>query len=1446
MNAHAKPRHIGRIGLILICSLGLCCYFLRYDLLVFGFDFFLKRQVSKHFSHSVTYESVHWKEGKLVALGVNLSDEHFHLTVDLLELDWTIDWSNYYIEPHIRLTHPELTLVHHKERAGFPLTLAPLIPGKYLGMKVEIQHGVLQLNTHDSEQRLYFSFKSGNTKEHLGDFYLSHDPDLFALPTSELSFGFQDAEIVASLKVGQMESARLVQLLSFFYPVLREGWENVQGEVEVMMSGTFSPDFSFSRLAGLIDAKDVYLSNPLLSVQMQAKALHGEFTFPPHEESKSADPFWKQIRACGTIEEGDWILGDGGIKNISAHLLLDPFLDPVLDLSGIWIQNHRQVPLTMQGKGCMHEDQSFWLEMGVRMTPPDEEISEALISVCSGEKESYVVQVELKHLDVALLEMFAITPPSVRASAEGKLTGWIEGNSLIKLQIDDFHAESVTWRFPEKDVTCCTDLIHGEALFSRSKNNAWQMISLKADIPEFILVGKDFLFPSLNVHMSGEGSTLSTVFSFQDESIETHFDFQKSQGWLRSENLTELSYAGLVGQLCKDVHLEGEFAIFGTFNTDKIFLSLQGQEILIDHPMLTFHTKEMVQSALFNYSFSDEKWQGAWSLQNASMIAKESQLHFDHVSASLELDGMIFEAKDIIAACKEIQFAGSFNVDLENKIFCLTSSHLEGYLAPLSQLLDLKLPINGIFSSGEDGLALVSKAGSIDWRLKAQLQNVEMNFKKEISLSDGLCELNFDSKTGTLVLSNVDAVLEFRGKSYRLMGYAKKKEWWEFDAQVTGGHREIARVVGIAQERPPAELHFAFEKNKTHLLGTKLSISRLIIKDWTEILALEMNPLFPAGRLVEYANFFGELDLLPFKDLALNLQGDIEARVAFEEQLNFEATAPLLSIEGKSFHDCSLKGNKENNIWSIEQLSARHFSLDGIIIQQSSALHCTGLNLRTDQLSLIVEGDYTYDNNAFMGRFRSMKFNVPGVSIEGEGVFSCAISEQKAEGEFSFFAETDNYEAHSKRSVKGIFTKEQGLSFSDIALHIQKKNEENARLNCLAEHVTYNGEKILGKKLHIDLSREAIFEFSPKCAHLIPENGELDLEYTPKTSVLKAGCKTNLGMKPLYFQLQLDHSEEILGMLKISDGPKNAGIKCLFKSDFQWESIQGKIPGLDINLLKKSEQMFWGEVKADFSLLTNYLPEKQRLVFEEIDFMSEVELEGSLDIDAFQFQGALKSNRFDCFGISFQELQGAIKLSQKECLIENMTLEDPSCHILVKQAMISHDTEWKCHIPLILVSNFQPSLLKRKAAPESKVNPFIIKKLSLYDIEGILGNRASFTARGRLNFTNHVKKEFSILEIPLEMIKNLGLDSGLFTPIYGEMEFQMLDGKFIVTDLMNTYSEGKRSEFYLPEHTTSYLDLNGNLNFDLKMKQNVLLNITEPFTLSIRGDVTKPKYSLVK
>jgi hypothetical protein len=1419
--------------------------FFRHDLMVFGFNLFLKRQFAK----PISCESVHWEDGKIIAKGLSFADDDFHLTMDQLEVECNFSFSHLYFEPHLNCIHPELTFVHRSQSSP-AFSLASLVPSRFFGIQLEVQNGVLQLNTQDQEQRLYFTFKRGKEENALGTLYLSHDPSLYLLPTIELSLALQEKEFIASLKVAQMESCRLLQLLSFFYPTFHEGWENAQGEVEMMVSGTFDSKLTFSRLAGLIDAQHLYLSNPSLGVKTHVKALHGEFTFPQQSVEQNL-PFWKQIRASATVEEGAWFSGSWGVADINAHLLLDPALDPLLDLNGTWFQGTEQFLLSMQGKGCVHQDQTFWLELGIVMTPPDDEPSDALVTICSSEKENYVFQTEVKHCKAGFFEMLGLKLPITKGSFDGKFTGWVTGNKITRMQIDDLQGSNLCWALPEWNTTCLASELIGEALFVCNEKNEWQILSLKGEIPKIDFTCDtqrgSLKLPSFKVAFSGEETSLSALFIADSEKMETHFDYLKNEGWFRMEQLTEAIYAPLLDLFDPLIRLEGSFDLFGTFNEDKLFLSLQGAPLILDHPEFTLQLEEMLQPALFTYRFKEEKWRGSFEIHQVNLIEKRKQLLLENGSASCEIDGSNLLVKGIALNCEGITFAGEMQIDLESQLVTLTSKQMQGPIAPLAKLFDWKIPFTGDFTSDEEGLTLLAHQGKVEWKLQTSLQNVAVSLTDDLAIEEGGCGLTFDSHASTLVIQNAEAKLLFKGKPYHFVGNAKKKEWWEFDVKVTDEGHEVGRAVGIAQQRPPAELHFALEKNKTHLLGMKLSVNRLIIKDWTELLALEMTPLFIGEMLPGQLSFLESAGLIPFKQLPWEIQGEVQARITFEEQLAFELSSPLLKIAGQSFPQCLLKGKRNAGTWEIETLQTAGYSASARFSETEQALHCSFLNLEAPDLTLTLEGDYCFRKRAFSGYLHKMQLNLPGLAATTIGGIHFDPATSTLKGELSLNVESALFQAQSGGKMQAFYSPGSGLSLEGLDLFVQHRENPEATGQCLVEKLTYESQAWASKKIQFQLSKELIALFAPGWSEWLPSRGVAEMEYLPLTSILKATCKTTLQEMPLYLQLQLDHSRELLGMLKISDLPKNPGIKSYFKSKFDWESIKGAITGLEVDLAKTSRETLSGAIKCDFTSLAKFLPLQQRSVIEKLKLGAGYELDGDLDLSLGQFKGALKGSDFELMGFRFKQLQALIQWSAREGVITQCALDDPAGHLFIKQLYFNDEGSWHCHAPLVYLRDFQPTRMQEIVAKgEKKIKPLIFKRVSIYDLDGVLHDLASFTARGQLHFTNMFKKEFSILEVPLEMIKTLGLDPGLFTPIYGEVDFQLRQEKVFLTQMTNTYSEGRRSEFFLQENGVSFLDLDGNLNFNFRMRQHVVLNLTEPFTLTVRGNLEKPKYNLVR
>jgi hypothetical protein len=108
--------------------------------------------------------------------------------------------------------------------------------------------------------------------------------------------------------------------------------------------------------------------------------------------------------------------------------------------------------------------------------------------------------------------------------------------------------------------------------------------------------------------------------------------------------------------------------------------------------------------------------------------------------------------------------------------------------------------------------------------------------------------------------------------------------------------------------------------------------------------------------------------------------------------------------------------------------------------------------------------------------------------------------------------------------------------------------------------------------------------------------------------------------------------------------------------------------------------------------------------------------------------------------------------------------------------------------------------------------------------------------------------QHTILAIPAELLTRIGLDLAVLTPVRGSVLFDIKDGKAALNRFKDVYSKGRLSKFYLANNGIgSYVDFDGNLNLQVRMKQyNLIFKLAELFTVTVQGTLRKPTYALQK
>lgn len=241
------------------------------------------------------------------------------------------------------------------------------------------------------------------------------------------------------------------------------------------------------------------------------------------------------------------------------------------------------------------------------------------------------------------------------------------------------------------------------------------------------------------------------------------------------------------------------------------------------------------------------------------------------------------------------------------------------------------------------------------------------------------------------------------------------------------------------------------------------------------------------------------------------------------------------------------------------------------------------------------------------------------------------------------------------------------------------------------------------------------------------------------------------------------------------------------------------------------------------------------------------------DQPLFTFAGDITGHNVAINGYACEFLQTKCSYSFGNIQLRQVALQDPSGLAQIGQIDIIRNEKgiWQFSVEECEVTDWRPSLLRSvERSPATNNHAFIVKRLKMGQLQGQLGNPYSFTGQGELYFNNQPQQtpHPSLLAIPVELIDRIGLDPAILTPASGTIYFKVSESKFFPTKFKDVYSEGRLSQFNLASDTLpSFMDFNGNLNLNVRIKQyNLLFKLTELFTFNISGTLDKPHYSIDK
>ena len=303
-------------------------------------------------------------------------------------------------------------------------------------------------------------------------------------------------------------------------------------------------------------------------------------------------------------------------------------------------------------------------------------------------------------------------------------------------------------------------------------------------------------------------------------------------------------------------------------------------------------------------------------------------------------------------------------------------------------------------------------------------------------------------------------------------------------------------------------------------------------------------------------------------------------------------------------------------------------------------------------------------------------------------------------------------------------------------------------------------------------------------------------------------------------------------------------------------SIEGSFGGVEASFheeLTQGKGSLIGSMHLSFGPLSQLLPQRIGQVFERLKMGKGYELKGRLlydrkDLSSLSFKGLLSGKACEIAGFQVRTLLSQIEANARRVHLFEIKASDSAGILKIPELLLWEADEWEISMPQLILQEFRPSLLQKVGGEVGAVGPLVVRELKLTGLKGLLEETNTYAATGELFFINSFKREHSVFDLPSDFLGRIfGLDLELLIPVVGHLTFDLKEGRFWLKDLFDAYSEGHRSKFFLvKDGFTPTVDLDGNMNILIKMKQYVLFKFTEHFLLSVDGSLEKPSYRLQK
>lgn len=739
---------------------------------------------------------------------------------------------------------------------------------------------------------------------------------------------------------------------------------------------------------------------------------------------------------------------------------------------------------------------------------------------------------------------------------------------------------------------------------------------------------------------------------------------------------------------------------------------------------------------------------------------------------------------------------------------------------------------------------------------------------------------SFDTVNNVFLCSDTVAEITVPGEEKLFLSvehFTKKENEYSFDFLLDQSFLEIARLKGIGKDfafifddsshyygSQLENFCFSFSENaidKFHLY-TKQSFSKRKVKLLQNIMGVHF-PLDLKGDIDFHFNFTEDKGNLYFKGKNLTLFNESLKDFSISVEKS-EDTWTV--IEGK-LNDAFLSGTYKNRVLDAKVSYLDEFFLDFKSKMTSiESWDIESLSLKASDTSLLFRGNLLLDfskNHPFSadcdislltkGRLKNYTFT-------NSTPFNCKFSfeDQLQIGGVNLYVFSDDVKTPACFKTKVIKVDFQKQKLSAVKAYLSIPRD------------IHFGEKLFNKNLgeinanlDLEIYRDRV-GMSIHSGYIQEKEDRVKNQFkTLKIEMSKDSLAFSgeylFGRSYLPFQGNMFLSPSFKGNFNLFTPLKKVNDPLSFYWHFEEgiiiDYVSGSFSGIDAEFCRTDIGTLVGKASIDFSKLADYMePRIRDVIINTLEMKEGYTLKGTLEYDpqnllSNSFSGYMTGKDFSFFGYNLQTLFSEVHWSKKGLFIDDLKMSDEGGMLLVEQLYFRNKNEKTyLNIPKVSIKDIRPSLLREsgKSQPQSDLDPLIIKSITVENIHGDVNDEASIKGKGTLNFINSFNRgKKNLFDLPSEVIgKIFGLDLELLIPVCGNLDFEIRDKKCLFTDLRDTFSENKRSQFFLFEKMTPYMDFDANLHLYIKMKQFVLFKFTEQMIISLSGSMYDPKINL--